>query len=35
LAINADKVACDLKKELVQKLTNPKTKIKIIIEVNE
>ncbi|MGC8812077.1 MAG: DUF371 domain-containing protein [Candidatus Aenigmatarchaeota archaeon] len=33
LAILANKAACDLKKELVEKLKDPKTEIKIILEV--
>lgn len=31
LAINSNKAACDLKKELIKELKNPKNKIKIII----
>ncbi|MEM5883009.1 MAG: DUF371 domain-containing protein, partial [Candidatus Aenigmatarchaeota archaeon] len=33
LAILANKAACDLKRELVEKLKNPETEIKITIEV--
>lgn len=33
LAILADKAACDLKKELVKKLKNPKIKLKIELEI--
>lgn len=33
LAILADKAACDLKKELVEKLKNPDTKVKITLEI--
>jgi hypothetical protein len=33
LAILADKAACDLKKELAEKLKNPETKIKVTLEV--
>lgn len=33
LAILADKAACDLNKELVEKLKNPETKIKITLEI--
>ncbi|MCS7105770.1 MAG: DUF371 domain-containing protein [Candidatus Aenigmarchaeota archaeon] len=33
LAILANKSACDLKRELIEKLKNPETEVKIIIEV--
>lgn len=33
VAILADKAACDLKKELVEKLKNPKTKIKVKFKI--
>lgn len=33
LAIFADKAACDLKKELIEKLKNPKIKMKIELEI--
>ncbi len=33
LAILANKAACDLKKELIEKLKDPKTEIKVILEI--